>query len=83
MRYIIVDKSGRVMNIRPKFPSSLNRLSALRRARIAKRNDLAHAKRLAWGVTQEDVAYYAYGSRGYKAGRGFHRLQAIYGFGKA
>lgn len=83
MRYIIVDKSGRIMNMRPRFPGLLGRLPALRRARIAKRNDLAHAKCLAWGVAQEDVAYYAYGARGYKAGRGFHRLQAIYGFGKA
>lgn len=82
MRYPIVNKEGRILNVRPKYPSALGKLPALRKARIIKRNDLAHAKCLAWGVTHEDVAYYAYGSRGYKMGRGFQRLQAIYGYGK-
>ena len=81
MRYLIINKEGRILNLRPKYPSSVVKLPALRRARIARRNDLAHAKALTWNVTADDVAYYAYGARGYKAGRAFHRLAAIYGFG--
>lgn len=80
-RFIIVNKDGKVLNQREKYPSALNKLPALRRKRIALRNDLADAKRKLWNVTQEDTTYYAYGSRGYKIGRAFHRLAAIYGFG--
>ena len=81
MRYLIVNKAGKVLNMRSKYPSSLNKLPAKRKARIILRNELSHAKMLSWGLGQKDLTYYAYGTRGYKIGRAFHRLATIYGFG--